>query len=317
MYTIDRIVRWTAFIVSLALFFTLLPILLSYALGYHIDYREFKIYKTGIISLYSQPSGAVVYMNGHLLGNLTPTRVEELRPGAYSIEVRKDGYYPWRKELMVRPNMVTKAEDIILFPLSQEISKVINKDLSGFTISDNNYIYCMTSSGFFRANMDGTGLARMSPYSDWPNDVKDIIFSPDGNKLLYYNDRYIWVVFLRTLKPDEPAKIDEIVKSEAPITHVYWYSQSNHIVFVAGKDINVVELSTEGARNTVSLYRFDTEPKNLFYDHGNDSLYFTDTGRIPGQKERRNLYKLDLRERFFDKFFQHFMPERDTKHDKR
>jgi len=317
MISADRIIRWIAFAVSVALFLTLLPILLSYSLGYKIDYNRFKIYKTGLISLYSQPSRAVVYMNGRLLDNLTPMRIEELKPGTYSIEVRKDGYYPWRKELRVMPNMVTKAEDIVLFPLSGEITKVVNKDLSGFTVSDNNYLYCMTASGLFRANMDGTNLTRLSPYSDWPADIKSIIFSPDSNKLLYFNDRYIWVIFLRQLKADEPAKIDEVVKSDEPISHVFWYSQSNHIVFVAGKDINVVELSSQGARNTVSLYRFDTEPKNLFYDRYNDSLYFTDTGRIPGQKERRNLYKLDLRERFFDKFMQRFKKELDVRYEQR
>jgi hypothetical protein len=317
MNTIDKIIRWTAFFVSVAMFFTLLPIILSYSLGYNIDYRAFKIYKTGIIHLRSQPSGAVVYMNGELFGNLTPTRIEDLKPGNYNIEVRKEGYYPWYKELTVRPNMVTKAEDIVLFPLSQAIKKVLNKNVLAFTISDNNYLYCMATSGFWRANMDGTALVRLSPYSDWPKDIKATSFSPDGTKLAYHSDYYIWVIFLRPEKAEAPVKIDEVVKSREPIKQVFWYSQSSHMVFMAGKDINVIELGGAGARNIVNLYRFETEPRDLFYDRANDSVYFTDTGRIPGQKVRSSLYRLDLREKFFDQFMQRFKKELDVRYEKR
>jgi hypothetical protein len=317
MDTIDKVVRWTALFVSVAIFLTLLPIVLSYSLGYKIDYREFKIYKTGIISIRSNPSGAVVHINGRIFQDLTPARLEDLKPGKYNIEVRKEGYNPWNKELVVRPNMVTKAEDIVLFPLSKDITKIVNKDFSGFAISGNNYLYCMTSSGFYRSNLDGTNLVRMSPFGDWPGDIKGIIFSPDGEKLIYYNEHYIWVIFLRSYQADKPVRIDELLKSEELVRYVFWYSQSTHIVFLSGKDVNVIELGPQGSRNVVSLYRFDSEPRNVIYDPANDSLYYTDTGRMPGQKERSSLYRLNLREKFFDKFMERFKKEPDSKNDKK
>jgi hypothetical protein len=89
------------------------------------------------------------------------------------------------------------------------------------------------------------------------------------------------------------------------------------MVFMAGKDINVIELGGAGARNIVNLYRFETEPRDLFYDRANDSVYFTDTGRIPGQKVRSSLYRLDLREKFFDQFMQRFKKELDVRYEKR
>ena len=93
MDTIDKVVRWTALFLSVAAFLTLLPIVLSYSLGYNIDYREFKIYKTGIISLRSNPSGAVVYVDGKLFQDLTPARLEDLKPGRYMLYCNLPGHY--------------------------------------------------------------------------------------------------------------------------------------------------------------------------------------------------------------------------------
>ena len=99
----DRIKRMVAFYFSAALFLVALPIVLSYALGYTIDYKEFSIYKTGIISINSQPAGTAVYINSRKIADSTPAQIEELRPGTYKIEVRRDGYYPWHKDMTVLP----------------------------------------------------------------------------------------------------------------------------------------------------------------------------------------------------------------------
>ena len=59
----DKLKRAIAFYISILLFFVTLPILLSYALGYRVDYMAFKAYKTGIIFINSKPSGAAISIN--------------------------------------------------------------------------------------------------------------------------------------------------------------------------------------------------------------------------------------------------------------
>ena len=120
----DKLKRAVACYVSVLLFFIIIPILLSYSLGYRIDYMALKAYKTGIISINSKPSGAAIYINDKLYTNVTPAEIQELKPGAYKIKVKREGFYPWEEELTVRPNMVTKAESIILFPIMQEMNKI-------------------------------------------------------------------------------------------------------------------------------------------------------------------------------------------------
>src|SRR3989338_10106299 len=88
----DKVKRTIAFYFSVSLFFLLLPIVLPYSLGYHIYFHALKIYKTGIIYLKSQPQGASIYINSKIHSDVTPARIEELKPGIYRVEVRRNGY---------------------------------------------------------------------------------------------------------------------------------------------------------------------------------------------------------------------------------
>ena len=318
----DKTKRAVAFYFSVALFCTLLPIILSYSLGYQIDYKELKIYKTGIIYVNSHPSGAGVYINGRRHNDLTPTQIEEMKPGRYKVEVRREGFYPWERELEVRPNMVTKADRIVLFPVTQEMAKIGASQTQDFIVSDNNYIYYMSKDGLFRSGIDGTAVKKLSAYSNWPKRITGKKFSHDGDKLLYYNEEAIYVVYLNpeSLTPKEKGlvKVEEIVKSAEPIRDVFWYSGSNYIIIVTEADIKVAELRGETMRNIVALYKFNARPQSLYYDENNDSLYFTDTGASQDSQSESHLYRLDLREKFFDQLMKLLVKkEVDTGYEKR
>jgi len=311
----DRIKRMIAFYFCVMIFLITLPIALSYSLGYHIDYfPKFIIYKTGIIYLQSQPSGSV-YLNGRLYADATPAKMGELKPGTYRIEVRRDGFYPWQKELVVRPNMVTKADSIVLFPIAQEMKRIGDYEVVDFAVSDKNIIYYMTANGLFRSNLDGTNSRKISSYSQWPSGVLTKKFSPDGNKILFFDDRHIWVLYLvaenSVAKNGESARVEEIFSSPDPLLDVFWYSESNHIVVATHKDIVVIELGAGGAKNAVTLYTFNARPRDLYYDAGTDSLYFSDLRKDKDVKEGIHLYRLDLKQKFFDKFLQRIKKELD------
>lgn len=312
----DTVIRYVAFYFSLALYFTLLPIVLAYSLGYHIDFNKFKIYKTGILSLVSSPSGASIYINGKPYPDITPARIEELKPGTYSVELKREKFYPWQKELSVIPNMVTRADNIVLFPILQDIVRINSLETVNFIIPDaKNQIYHMTRSGLYVSNMDGTNLKKLSRYSDWPIRIVNKRFSPNGKKILYFNEDGIWVIYLtgrEQLKEDETAEVEEVLKSPGLIKDAFWYSGSNNIVFIADKDINVLELGKGGERNMVTLHKCSSTPKGLYYDEYNDSLYFNDS-----RNGRDNIFRIDLREKFFDKLLQRVKKEFDIIYEKK
>lgn len=295
----DRIKRAVAFYFSVVLFFSLLPIFLSYSLGYKIDYVALKIYKTGIIYINSQPSGASVYINGRKYKNTTPTQIEKLRPASYRVEVRLENYYPWERNLTVKPNMVTKADRIVLFPIAQDRKKLVNQEISDFIISDKGIIYYMGKYGLFRSGMDGSSIKKLSSYSSWPGRIIGKKFSPDGNKFFYFTQWTLSVAYLNpdkaVLKDNETARIEEVLASEDSVIDAFWYSDSGYIIIVTERDIKVAELRGEKMRNIVSLYRFVNKPQSIYYDDNNDSLYFIDEGYMR---------KLDLRQKFFDNLIQ-------------
>jgi RNA recognition motif-containing protein len=281
-----------------------------------------KVYKTGIIFLNSKPSGASIYVNGKLHNNVTPAQVEDLEPGAYKIRVKKEGFYPWEEELTVRPNMVTKAESIILFPVMQEMSKLNKQPSEDFAVSDKGYVYYFSESGLYRSDSDGFDMKKLSAYSKWPKKIIKKRFSPDGDKLLCFNNREVvvssWNLDQGQSLNGESARVESILIAEEPIIDVFWYTGSGYIIVVTEKYINVVELRGGVKRNIATLYKFETVPHYVAYDSGNGSLYFMDRTKGSFSKDGNYLYRLDLRQKFFDYLMQ-LLLKRDTEalHEKR
>ncbi len=306
----DKFKRAIAFYMSVILFFVTLPILLSYSLGYRIDYRSFKVYKTGIIFINSKPSGASIYINEKIIDAVTPAEIEDLKPAIYKVRVRREGFYPWEEELVVRPNMVTKADSIILFPVIQEMNKINSHPSSDFTISDRGCIYYFSESGLFSSDIDGGSLKKLSPYSKWPDKIIRKRFSPDGDKILCFNGHEISVVYLN-LDKVMSARVESILTTEEPIIDVFWYAGSGYIIVVTEKYINVLELRGGGKRNVATLYKFNLSPHAVSYDSNNGSLYFLDSPKGSSSKDGSYLYRLDLRQKLFDYLMQ-LLLKRDT-----
>lgn len=87
-------------------------LLIAFGRGYRPDLKEKKIVATGILSITSSPKSAQVYINNELKGvtdiNLT------LPPGKYHVEVKKDGYLPWKKEIVLKGELVINLDPLLL-----------------------------------------------------------------------------------------------------------------------------------------------------------------------------------------------------------
>lgn len=300
--------RAVVFYISVLIFFVTLPILLAYSLGYRINYRTMKVDKTGIIFINSKPSGADIYVNDKLCDNPTPAQIEDLNPGAYKVKVIREGFYPWHEELIVKPNMVTKADRIVLFPIIQDMKRLSAQPSSDFAVSDKGYIYYMAESGLYRSDNDGSNIKKLSSYSKWPKEIVRKRFSPDGDKFLCFNGKEVVVVYLTQdrapVKYGEYARVDNVFIAEEPIVDVFWYTGSGYIIAVTEKYINVVELRGGARRNIAKLYKFNTPPRDVSYDPNNGSLYFMDKPEVSVPGDGKYLYRLDLRQKFFDSLMQ-------------
>lgn len=115
------------FIIFLASFFIITPLVIISANGYKLSLQGKVLQKTGMLVLDSNPRGAKIYINDkpkklflkifNRKNNFmtTPVKIKNILPGEYKVKIEKDGYWSWEKKLTVQPGMATFAEDINLF----------------------------------------------------------------------------------------------------------------------------------------------------------------------------------------------------------
>jgi len=101
--------------------------------------------------------------------------------------------------------------------------------------------------------------------------VKNFKFSPDSQKLVYFNDYEIWVLFLGK-KYDQPQKEAGeklfITRFSEKIDEIFWYT-NHYLIFNAGDKIKIAEIDDRDKINIVDLAEFK-EPE-IFW--GNKKLY--------------------------------------------
>lgn len=116
-----RKILFTACILT---FIVLCPILLAYSLGYYFNPTTKKIVSTGSILLKSATPKLSIYVDNVLSSQKTTTYLENLEPRDYSLEVTKEGFTSWKKTLNVANQRLAIAENILVLPLSPNLSEV-------------------------------------------------------------------------------------------------------------------------------------------------------------------------------------------------
>lgn len=89
--------------------------------GWRIDFSTWKLARTGAIFVKSTPEDAALTLNNQPVKNQSGllengTLIDGLLPRTYMLHLKKTGWYPWNKQILVRPGLVTKYEHIALVP---------------------------------------------------------------------------------------------------------------------------------------------------------------------------------------------------------
>ncbi len=127
-------------------FLIIAPSVVFYAQGYRLDLKTWKITKTGAFYLKILPKGSDIFLNGVLKEKassslfISSVLIENLLPGSYLIEVKKDGYLDWKKQLEIKPMAVTEVKNILLFPEEMGFENVSRDVVNIFPSPDNKKI---------------------------------------------------------------------------------------------------------------------------------------------------------------------------------
>lgn len=297
----EQRIRAILFYLSVFSFLIGLPFILSFALGYKFNINTFKFTKTGLISIKTQPQGAIVYFNNKLLNDKTPLTINELLPGKYSIRLEIEGHYPYFREIEVDEGKVTRLEKVILFPLRTDI-KQLNKEKFTLAFPDEprNLIYYINQDEcvIYRSDTQGEHFEKISDFLPLAPAPKGWVQSWDKDKILCFNSRQIEIIYLQK---DKELFFKEsffvINYPSGPINQVFWYSDNYHIVVVSDSRIDILEANPQSS--AVTAVRLNKKNALSFYDERTDSIYFTDSQKAADGKVYDNLYKMELSARSF------------------
>ncbi len=134
--------RTILFLICLFLFLLIAPSVIFYSQGYRIDINPpaggIKITQTGGLFLKIVPKQVEVFIDEKLKKKTDfffgSALIENLSPKKYKIQIKKEGYYPWEKNLEIREKEVTEAKNIVLIPENPNFS-ILTKGVKEFWVS--------------------------------------------------------------------------------------------------------------------------------------------------------------------------------------
>lgn len=116
------------------IFILVAPVIVLYSLGYTLD-EKFTFQKTGGIFIHSNMSNASVYVDGDFFKTgglfIRNVLIQDLVPNKeYKIEIHKEGYHSWIKNIYVYPSIVSEGASLMLPKefVVREIFKYLDKE---------------------------------------------------------------------------------------------------------------------------------------------------------------------------------------------
>ncbi len=293
----EQRIRGALFYLSVAVFLTGLPLILSFSLGYKFNPRTFKFTKTGIISIKTQPPGADIYLDGKLLDAKTPATINELLPGSYSLKLELKEHYPWISEINVESRKVTRFEKIILFSNLPNIKQLNQDKVSFFWLDkESRRIYYLNREEniLYKSDLNGERFEEIGSlpeeFSALPKELK---ISPDRQKMVIFNAHQISVLYLNSQGALSYAQAAVTLNfSDRQINNVFWHSDSYHLILVTDRNVEVMEIDDKSA--PVSLVNLNRKNSGFFYNPDEDTLYFRDSQKGADGNFYDNVYKLEL-----------------------
>jgi len=193
-----KIQRTILFLICFFIFLILAPIVVLYSQGYRFDFEEKKIVKTGGFYFKVWPRSAKIYLNGKFIKKMDflfgSTLIEDLLPKKYEIEIKKEGFFSWRKNLEVKEKLVTEARNIFLVPENPKFN-LLTKNIISFRpsfdgkkialeeIQENNW-------NIILFDLQKNTKTKLFEKKDFKKNNKeeatllDLKFSPDSKKIL-------------------------------------------------------------------------------------------------------------------------------------
>jgi len=248
------------------IFFCAAPLVIFYSQGYRFDLRNLEFTKTGTLSVKTVPAGADIYLDGKIYPKASPAKIDGLKPKDYGLRVTREGYQDWQTSFTIKPELVTSATHVILFPQQLEEKNIVSGLIDHFKLSpDQQKIIYNVTSGEKRGLWvfyfgTGENIQISNIYFD------DFDWSANGQKIILKRKENCGLRYgLLDLNANAKLKIQDLgglVRD--PIEEISWSSDNNQRLFVLAKN-NLYEIDL--SKPAVSLLAQNVQTY-AFYGYG-------------------------------------------------
>jgi len=284
--------RWWLSKIFILLFCLITPPILIYANGYRINWHSWKLERTGLLEIKSEPTNALVNIDelkawwGKPKKIVTPVKLKNLRPGNYNVTLSLPGYYDWHKTLTVWPAQTTIVKDIRLFKKSEPqllAALPATTTLSGITLPLDNRQFNLATKNLttttIYAFIDDQKLA-----TNWLDTTSISLACPLPNDKIAFSNQYeLW------LADPDTATTELLGRFSQPLVQLICLPNSdNYLIFGQDNGWQVIELDNQQSHLIWQLATTDQLGTSAIDKKANTLYFYARIGSTTG------LFSLEL-----------------------
>jgi hypothetical protein len=239
--------------------------------GFRITRRGF-LPNSGLLSANSFPTGGEVYIDGKLVTATDDTIY--LEPNTYNVEIIKDGFWPWKKQVKIQEELVVQT-NAQLFPIAPSLTPLTFTGAQKVLPSPDGQkilYYTTTAStpaknGLYVLELTDSLLALQRgsrQITDLPDtfslDNAEFIWSPDSNEVMVLTPEKE-VVLALDKKQDMDVMADVSFSRRQTLTEWEAEMYLRERQFLAEFPTEIIQIATESARNVY----ISPDKKRLLY----------------------------------------------------
>ncbi len=310
MNIIQRLLVVTAFL-------TILVISIAFARGYRLDMQKKSLTPTGILAISSSPKAAKIYINNELQG-ATDTNLT-LPPGNYQVEVKKEGYTDWTKQVSLKGELVLTI-DALLLPLNPSLSPLTNLGIvKAVPLDQTDQILLFTQGGdetkdgIYLFDASVKPLSFMTPLKlillkkNLPPDVdfipKAVYFSPDYQQVIleFGQSSTKTVTYLLSLGGENTNLFDVTASEQTLLTAWDKQKQADNQKIIETFPTNIVKIASD----SFHIISFSPSETKILYEATqpvtlppiiNPPLIATNQTKEERTLKKSHLYVYDMKE---------------------
>ena len=284
--------RWWLSKIFILLFCLITPPILIYANGYRINWHSWKLERTGLLEIKSEPTNALVNIDelkawwGKPKKIVTPVKLKNLRPGNYNVTLSLPGYYDWHKTLTVWPVQTTIVKDIRLFKKSEPqllAALPATTTLSGITLPLDNRQFNLATKNLTTTTIYAF-IDEQKLTTTWLDTTSISLACPLPNdKIAFSNQFELW------LADPDTATTELLGRFSQPLVQLICLPNSdNYLIFGQDNGWQVIELDNQQSHLIWQLATTDQLGTSAIDKKANTLYFYARIGSTTG------LFSLEL-----------------------